>query len=496
MSNLSKATQDTIDLVKGSLNKAWVQSGSAVSGMTNYDLEAGAKLLFPVLTPLLKKIPRTSGKGGIRADWRGVTAINSGGISPGVGQGNRGGIISTTTKDYNAVYKTLGFDDNVTIEAELAAEGFDDLRSMAIANLLKAVMLGEERTILGGNGGASGLSLGTTPTPTVVGSATGGALNGTISVVCVALGFDGLRSSGGVGSVTGIPALVTRTNADGSVESYGGGSGQKSAAATGNCGGASVGSFTATVAAVRGALGYAWFWGVGGSEVLGAVTTINSIAVTTAALGTQTAASLPSTDNSVCSLVYDGLLTLATATGSGGYYRTLATGTAGAGTPLTADGTGGVVEINDALKYFWQTLKLSPTSIIVGTQEQQNVSNKVLAGQANAAQRFIFNTEQGSVAGGNMVTSYLNKFSMSGAKEIPIELHPDMPDGTILFLCDNLPYPLSNVSNVMQIRCRRDYYATEYPRVSRKYEYGVNVDSVLQHYFPPSLGVITNIANG
>jgi hypothetical protein len=31
---------------------------------------------------------------------------------------------------------------------------------------------------------------------------------------------------------------------------------------------------------------------------------------------------------------------------------------------------------------------------------------------------------------------------------------------------------------------------------SRRYEYGVYADEVLQHYFPPSLALITNIGNG
>jgi hypothetical protein len=71
-----------------------------------------------------------------------------------------------------------------------------------------------------------------------------------------------------------------------------------------------------------------------------------------------------------------------------------------------------------------------------------------------------------------------------------------MPPGTILFTTNRLPYPLSNVTNVMQIRTRRDYYQIEWPIRTRKYEYGVYADEVLQHFFPPSSGIITNIADG
>jgi hypothetical protein len=496
--NRAAVTAATVQLIKASqqenLGKAWTQSGTATSGITEYDLEAGAKLLFPVITPLLKRIPRVSGKGGIQANWRGITAINSAGISAGVGQGNRGGITTTTTKDYIAAYRTLGYDDNVSFEADLAAAGFDDLRSINVTNLLKSIMIGEERTVLGGN---SSLALGTTPTPTLVGSTTGGTLAAqTWSVVCVALAFDGYRNAGGAGSLSGVVGAVTRTNADSSTDTYGGGAAQKSAAATATTTG-STGSIAATVAAVRGAVGYAWYWGTSGSEALGAVTSINSVSITAAATGTQTiTAAALTADNSQNTLVYDGLLTQIGTAANNSYYTAMPTGTAGTGTPLTSDSAGGIVEIDVALKAFWDNYRLTPTDIYVSSQEMTNISKKVLSASSTSAQRFVFNSEQGVLAGGTMVRSYLNKYAMDGAAEIPIRLHPEMPAGTIMFFCDTLPYPLSNVSNVLQIRTRRDYYQIEYPLRSRKYEYGVYVDSVLQNYFPPAFGMISNIANG
>ena len=76
-----------------SLEKStFAQSASATSGLTYYDLEAGAKLLFPVLTPLRNSIPRVSGKGGVQAAWRAITAINSSGLRIGVSGGNRGAV--------------------------------------------------------------------------------------------------------------------------------------------------------------------------------------------------------------------------------------------------------------------------------------------------------------------------------------------------------------------------------------------------------------------
>jgi hypothetical protein len=71
-----------------------------------------------------------------------------------------------------------------------------------------------------------------------------------------------------------------------------------------------------------------------------------------------------------------------------------------------------------------------------------------------------------------------------------------MPPGTVLFFTQKLPYPLSNVPNVVQIRTRREYYQVEWPLRARRYEYGVYADEVLQNYAPFAMGAITNIGNG
>lgn len=466
------------------------QNASPTSGLTFYDLELGAKFLYPVLTPLRNSIPRVSGKGGIQANWRAVTAVNPGAVRAGVSGGNRGGLIAVQTTDYTAVYKGLGLEGSVDFEAQYAGMGFDDVRAVAAKALLESVMIQEELTILGGN---TSLALGTTPTPSLTASSSGGSLaTQTLSVIAVALSFDAVVN----GSVaSGIQAQITRTNADSSVDTFGGGAAQKSANATVAVTGPN-GSVTATVSSVKGACGYAWYWGAAGSELLGAITTINSVAITAAATGTQTAASLTASDNSTNALVFDGLLTQSLKSGSNAYYVAQPTGTAGTGTPLTADGSGGIVEIDAALKSFWDNYRLSPTSIFVNSQEALNISKKILSGSSTAAQRFVFQVEQGVLAGGVMVRSYLNRFSMSGAAEIPVQVHPNLPAGTILFFTEKLPYPLSNVGNVAQIRTRQDYYQIEWPLRTRRYEYGVYTDQVLQHYFPPSLGVITNIGNG
>ncbi len=504
---MPKGTQATLDALKGAqqiplpedINKAWTQSANPTTGLTAYDLEAPAKTIYPLLTPLRNIIPRVSGKGGIQANWRAVTGINITNMGVGVAEGQRGGILVSSTAEYMAAYRGIGLEDTVTFEAEYAAEGFDDPKARAVEGTLRSLMIGEENMILGGN---TSIPLGTTPTPTLVASTTGGSLGSlTLSVIAVALSYDAYWAVAGLNNgSTGqkfnaataqVPGLIARTNADGSSISYGGGSGQKSASATVSVTG-STGSVAATVASVRNAVAYAWYWGVAGAEVLGAVTTINSVSITANAIGSQTAASLPSSDNSTNSYSFDGILSQISKSGSGSYYKSLPTGVAGVGTKLTSDGAGGIVEIDDAFADFWNFYRISPDVLWVNSQELISMNKLVIAGGGAPLYRMnIDGTNPSVINAGAVIGSYLNKITNT---KVTIKVHPTMPAGTIAFWSDNIPYKLSGINNILQIRTRRDYYQMEWPLRTRKYEYGVYADEVLQNYFPPAFGILNNIA--
>ena len=118
--------------------------------MTFYDLELGAKFVYPVLTPLRNAIPRVSGRGGLAANWRSVTAINTQNMRFGVSAANRGGVLAVATQDYSAAYKGIGVETSVDFEAQYAGQGFDDVRAVAAKTGLESLMLGEEAMILGG----------------------------------------------------------------------------------------------------------------------------------------------------------------------------------------------------------------------------------------------------------------------------------------------------------------------------------------------------------
>jgi hypothetical protein len=500
-------TQETIDLLKAAqvksddLIKSFVQPGSATTGLQAYNLEAPSKKLYPVLTPLRNSIPRVGGGFATQANWKAITNINVGNQRAGVSEGRRGGAIQHATSEFFASFRAFGLENDVTFEANYASKNYEDVKALAVSHTLEATMIQEERLILGGN---TSVSLGVTPTPTLVANASGGSFIGgaNISVICVALGLQAyLDAAGANNGATGqsfsaatatVPGQITRTNVDGTTETFGGGSACKSASAVVTT--QNGGSISAIVGAVNGAVGYAWYWGLAGSEVLGAVTNINSVVINSTAVGTQTAASLAGSDNSTSSLDFDGLLYQAFKPGSNAYVKVMATGTAGVGSALTSDGAGGIVEFEEAFIGFYNKYRLSPTRIYVSTQELINITKKIISngGAPLLKLNANINSQTSAIAAGVVVGSYLNKVT---GTEVPLVVHPNMPAGTVFFYTERLPYPLSNVGNVVQMLMRQDYYQIEWPLRTRKYEYGVYADGVLQHYAPFSLGVITNIAN-
>jgi len=70
-----------------------------------------------------------------------------------------------------------------------------------------------------------------------------------------------------------------------------------------------------------------------------------------------------------------------------------------------------------------------------------------------------------------------------------------MPPGTMFFNTTQAPAYVQGIPDIVRVRTRREYYQIEWPLRTRRYEYGVYADEVLQHYFPPAIGVLTNIAN-
>ena len=487
---------DTLALLKGSYGNPLAKAGNTVTtatGLVQYDLQAPAKNLYPVITILGKRIPRVRGKGGTATNWRQVNAITgSGWDNTGwVPEGQRAGVMSINTSNKAAAYATLGEEGALTFEAQSAAEGFEDERSRTSVRVLQKAMLKEEIAILGGN---ATLSLGTAPTPTLSASGTGATLPAaTYSVIVVALTLEGFLNS----SVTnGVATSKTVTGQDGQTFTLAGGSSNKSANATQAV---TLGqTLAASVASVGGAVGYAWYVGTSGSEKLEAITSVPSASFSPPLAVTGQAATAVTADNSATTNTgFDGLLTTALKSGSGAYVKDLA------GATLTSSGRGTVNEIDTMLQALWDSYRVSPSVILVNSQEQKNITNKVLTAATGGSvapllRQNVTVDADGQIRAGQVVAYYYNPFALGTGKMIEIVLHPNVPPGTLLAWAEDLPaqYQSNEVPNVAEMHVRRDWYDIEWPLVTRSYQHGIYAEETLAVYAPFAMAVLKGIGNG
>src|SRR5260370_41122126 len=114
-------TQDTLDLVRGALSSPDDRIAKTIStgtGLVAYDLQAPAKNLFPVVTPIRNTLPRVGGGTGTATNWRQVTALTGSGFDAmgWVPEGHRSGQMSYSTASKSAAYVTIAAEDAASYE--------------------------------------------------------------------------------------------------------------------------------------------------------------------------------------------------------------------------------------------------------------------------------------------------------------------------------------------------------------------------------------------
>jgi hypothetical protein len=513
MPDLSTITNQTIAMQKAQATElakdATTQGYTTATGLTGFNLEAPSKSLFPVLSPLRNVIPRTKAQNGAKtAQWKAITAINAGNARATTPFGAAGNTISTKEQDFAAPYKIISLGDTVQYDAQIQAQGFQDLRATSGVNTLYALMEQEEVVLMGGQN----FTLGTPSAPSLVNATTGG----TIGPVNVGVAVAARTMQGYYDGQSGLPSTQ---------------------ATTGVLTGAT-NQVTATAVYVPGATIYDWYVGTaGGTLYYYGSTTINIMVISNVPVAAATTtgityggASLPgyytnatppvwtasttaaiataAGDNSIDTNAFNGIIASLVGDYVNGQFVQHGTGLncgsyiASLNGALLTGNNGTINEIDAALMYLWNNARVSPTKILMNATDRVNASNKMIAtGGAylmfqpdNVAQR------QG-VVGGQVVSQYINK-AMNGVA-IPIEVHPYLPQGTILGLTESLPYPNNKVSNVLEIETQLEYQQIEYA-VNRqsgttggpRYDFEVRAQETFKNYFPGSMFMIQNVKNG
>jgi hypothetical protein len=403
-------------------------------------------------------------------------------------EGKRGRDVSLTEQDLAVYYRTVGQDASTTFEGEDAAESFDDARAIAAVTLLNANLIQEELLTLFGNGGnisrlggSQQTALGTCSTPVLTGANTGGTIAAaTYLCWCVALTYMGLQNSTVAGGVATTLAVTTN---DGAAQTISAGSSNVSASSNSQVI-TGTGVLSATVPAVAGAFGYAWYIGTSkGAAALAAITQVNTMTIKAPPAGSQVATAITA-DNSIDNSVFDGLITQTQQSSSGAYVKSLD------GANLTASGAAGVNEIDVALKYMYDNYRLGPDFLYCDSGTSLPINARVIAGGGAPLFRFNEDAQGTLVAGNKTVKSYFNRFT---GKMIPIEVHPFFPTGTIFGACQQLPYTTDNVPVPYRFQARgRDWTEYEWPVVTRTRGRGQYVSAGLISYTPWSNMLIQN----
>ncbi|GHH09339.1 hypothetical protein GCM10008023_05900 [Sphingomonas glacialis] len=498
---LEKA-QATIDLAKEALAKpieegALSKSVTLATGAQAYDLRAPSLLFSPTITPLRNSLKRTKRPGpGGALHWKAISGlVNSPNLMGWVPEGRRAASITYTMADASQAYATIGTEDDITDEAKYAAEGFEDEEALVQMRSLYKTMQIEECALLHGN---ASVALGTPTAPTLSAAGSTATLPSlTYSVIVVALTPLGLlQATLGAGVVT----QVTIASNDGAAGyTVNGGCSNKSASATQAV---TLGqALSATTPYINGTAGYAWYVGAVGSETLQAITTINSATFSTPLAGSRQAATAIAADYSTNSIAFDGLVTQAFKNNAVAYIKTMATGTAGVGTQMTAVGNGEVQEIRDMLRAMWDQNRVSVTKLYVAAQELTSLTKLVLTAGSAPLLRINSNTTADSpanvkVTAGSVVGWYFNPYTADGGRFIPIIIHPNMVPGTIFGYAETLPatYMSNECPTVAEVIVRQDYYVEKWPKTARRQFYGTYCQEAVAVYAPFCLAIINNIA--
>lgn len=458
---MSNMLEDVTEETLAAITKAQTAGILEGTGIYSYDLSELVSLI-PVVTPFRDHVSRkTSMDGNPFAVWRAVMNLTNSQPDPSMGFDYAANEAQFSEQDFQAKYMPTGLAGLVTQDAFDLAKGYADPYAVATFNVLNQVLIGDDRKLVG----AQSFALARPAAPTLVESLTGGTIAASAAVYVGVAARTGSGYYYGSGNSRGNSATLTTSTV---------------AAATH--------SIAATVAAVRGAVAYDWFYSADGTTwYYYTTTTVNAVTITKTIVANQAVPALADlttswkgTLNTVPTINtgadngsanandYDGFL----ASLSGDYSSTgqwVQPGTATVnpsvfnslnGAALTLSG-GSVSEIENLLFLpLWNQVKCSPTALMMNAAQAQEVANLVLG--SNSATTFLNTDASGriSVTAGGRVGEIVN--APAGGVTVPIEVHVSLPPGTIIARSDRVPFPQANISSVLEYRALRDTAQFDY----------------------------------
>lgn len=482
--------QSDIDAIKGAidadLKKDWSLFSPDSAGLVPYDLEAPAKLLVPRATPLRNRIPRTRGQGtalqtkritgwsnsgsGGNLDQMAFFSSESASTAFGPISLRRPAKISYTASDKSYVYRESGLSDSVTMLAEIAGRGYQDIRQLSQTALLWASLGAEERQLLfargtGGNGYAGAVSA-----PVISGATatTGGTIAaGTyqITVTAIAGGGETVVSNRVAQVTTGATSTITVT----------------------------------VTTEPTGALGYRLYvsqvGGGAGSETYQQSFSGNTVTIT--APPSAGGAAIPGADSTANANAYDGYLTVQADPTQSGYVKRVN------GSVLTL----GDKPWQDAFLQLYggnlnpgggtangNKLLADPDEIWIDGQTRNSLAQWLKLTASTVSYRLVLN--QSDTDGGAVIGAAIGGITnQTTGSMVPLMVHPYMPLGCSLIRSSTLPAPVpdSNITSTSEVRNVQDYMAIDWPVIQMTYDASTYWYGTLVHYAPAWSGMLIGL---
>lgn len=440
--NVSQELMNTIEMLRdgytdGSLSKSvsadLAKTFNLASGFQPYDLSQAAYILTPTFSPMRNRLPRNQRQGN-NYEFKAVTSVDTGNASAVATEGVLANAITTGFADVTIGFKPYGLSsDPVTFEQQWAGIAQNpgsfnvDSRALAIANLLKAVMIQEEKLIWGAVGSSSQVA-------TSGGDSwTFGGPVGTAATPSISAGTSGSLTS---------TVYVKTTQVTWMGES------QVSAAVSNAFGTATNGSLTVTPArkANTPVISYNVYASTDGTNYYLQGST-NGAGFTIKTVGTGGVIP-PTVDASGSTKAFNGIWSYLFAGGSGSQLNAV-NGSLSSMTPL-----------NTVLENLWTGAYADPEDVWMHTHEVGTITT-LLVGSGSPYYLTYDDKSQRDIVANSRVSRLLNE---NTSRIIPINTHAYFPQGSIVFTSTQLPgwYVGANIPGVFGMELTADYTEIDY----------------------------------
>ncbi|MDE2098874.1 MAG: hypothetical protein KGL39_16595 [Patescibacteria group bacterium] len=471
------------------------------SGFQPYDLSEAAYYLQPVFSPFRNRMPRLHLQGK-NMEFKSVTNVDLNNTSGMMAEGKLAPSVLTQFADVTTAFKAYGASsDPVTFEELYSAVGRNgdfsvDARAVAVANLLKAVYIKEERLFLGGVGAA-----------TQIATVNNSPVNGLTFTIGGPIGNappgGALAANTGAGSA--IPNATTVYFKYAAVSAFAVPTGMATTAGSVIYGQTHSGESLCQVAEGSLVLGSGGPYSVvftppaytsgppilgwklylsnaSGTELYAGFTTGAPITITALPVATQTP---PTQDNSAGTAVAGG--TGSSVEGAMNGILAWLWGTNSGATNYQVNGTLTLNEVYSAYQQAFTNNFADPDEFWVSSKDIMTLTSLLTGG---SGQPYWFAANQGAAQGemtmGFRVSRFLNPIT---SKLIPVNVHAYLPQGTLLGLTTQLPpwYVGNNVPDVWVWGGSMDYLEVDYQPTANNKLWISEIEAVgAIHCFLPS----------